>query len=317
MSKDAAAGKGGGATAPPTSGKTNNSEHHQLSPKSTRDRASEPPPQHPPTASQQLSVNGPVDAQGHVTKPPHPSYNRGFSTGQVLASGVGVALDAYPHPSQLPLRGVVRDGTPPLRASPQASSVPSQQYSSAYQLPNKVPASSDLKSLPLSVPLPSAPLTANILESLASEKILANETRSRLGSSDGVKGVAGGVALQSQSQHLQKVIDAQRSQLALLQEISEMVSKNKSLESAVENASGASVEQYQGVGPGLPPAAASSAAGQGHKSESGGGALSATRIVDRTQTFDYGNHSNKALEYRAVQQLEKDSYYRGKESRWP
>ena len=301
-SKDAA-GKGGGTTAPPTSGKTNNSEH-QVSPKIARDRE----PQHPPTATQQLSVvNGPVTAQGHVTKLPHPNYNRSFSTGQVLASGVGVTSDVYPplaH-SQLPLRGVVRAGTPPLRASPKASSVQSQQCNSAYQLSNKAPAPSDLKSLPLSVPLPSAPLTANILESLAPEKILTNETRSRLGSGDGVKGVA-----LPQSQHLQKVVDAQ--QLALLQEISDIVSKNKSLELAV---AGSSVGQYQGVGPAA--TAASSAVGQGHKSESGSEALPATRIADRTQTFDYGNHSNKALEYRAAQQLEKDSYYRGKDNRWP
>jgi hypothetical protein len=119
---------------------------------------------------------------------------------------------------------------------------------------------------------------------------------------------AGGVALQTQQQHLQKVIEVQRSQLAFLQEL---VAQKKTKEGLGE-VTGGGGGQYLPTG---------SMPSQSHMTSSvhnqcGGGTATPSSVRDRTQTFDYGNHSNKVLEYRAVQQLEKDSYYKDA-NRWP
>lgn len=300
----------------------------------------------PPARSHQLSsaaTNGPVEVlPGHVTEVPSAHCNLGLSTASQVPGGpVGVAPDgsalhsfAASYSSQVSLREVARAGTPPSRASPQRQQYQQQQH----QLPNKVLATPELKPASLSVPLPSAPLTANILDSLdgVADKVgsgkedplkpaslVAGRARAVLSKSPatlltGGNPVAGGdvkgVALQTQQQHLQKVIEVQRTQLALLQEIFAKNS-NKPKEGVAKSTSGG---RYQVQPLGLPPSAASGS--HGHvtsvECESGGGATAAS-VVDRTQTFDYGNHSNKTLEFRAARQLEKDSYYGGKDGRWP
>ena len=118
-----------------------------------------------------------------------------------------------------------------------------------------------------------------------------------------VKGMAGGVALQAQQQqqqqHLQKVFEVQR--VLLLQEMF------KSKEATAENFP--SGGRYQ-----MPPGGLSSSGSQGHMMHE------TSRVRERSQTYDYGNHSNKALELKAVQELEKDGYFGGsggKDNRWP
>lgn len=282
---------------------------------------SEAPPSAPSHRLSSAATNGPVEVlPGHVTEETH--YNQSFSTSQVP---VGVAPDgstvpsfAVAYPSQVALREVARSATPPSRASP-------QRQQQQYQLPNEILATTpELKPSSLSVPLPSAPLTANILDSLDGglgkeaplkpASLVASRARDHpLGKSPGALQTGGnplaasakGAALQTQQQqHLQKVIEVQRSHLALLQEIFAK-SGSKAKESGVESGSGG---RYL---PGFPPPSAASGS-QGHVTS--GGALAAS-VMDRTQTFDYGNHSNKALEFRAA--LEKDGYYGGKDARWP
>ena len=301
----------------------------------------EAPPQHS-QATRHLSVNGPIDVSGHVTKLPHPppqaQYHRSFSAGQHpsgLSVGVAQAVHAPssgPHHSQLPLRGVVRSGTPPTQSSPQLSAVPPRNQSYAKTMANPDP-----KPAILSVPLPSAPLTASILDSLDGGAVGVGVSESgppsgpggnisgdplMLGGSGGAKTleaavhgkqapptVLGGVALQSQQ--LQKVIEAQKSQIALLQEISQYVSANSKGLSKTPPTGGSGGGRYQGVGQGL---------GQATPNVGGASAATATlapsRVLDRAQTFDYGNHSNRSFELKAVQQIEEDRYY-DNEGRWP
>ena len=81
---------------------------------------------------------------------------------------------------------------------------------------------------------------------------------------------------------------------------------------------------YKGAGlPPPPPPSSVALTGelpaQRVSSGSSGGMGGASRsIVDRAQTFDYGNHSNKALEFTAaaVRELEQEEGYPNK-GRWP
>ena len=103
-------------------------------------------------------------------------------------------------------------------------------------------------------------------------------------------------------QQIQQVIDAQRTQLALLsQKITQLVTKQK-LRANPQQDSG-------GGGP--------SGMMRGHISSMAPGLgaypQKTSSIALRTQTFDYGNRSNKVLENAAVHQLEQD-YYHGDQS---
>ena len=120
--------------------------------------------------------------------------------------------------------------------------------------------------------------------------------------------------------HLQQVIEAQRSQLALLQNISQYITNNKVVGDGgvIKGVSAAATENKgaQRPRPGLPPQPVpflgqdhvTTLQGRGVGRGTGGGMPS--RLIDRTQTFDYGNHSNKVLEQEAAQQLENDAFYR-------
>ena len=197
----------------------------------------------------------------------------------------------------------------------------------------------------LTVPLPTVPLSASILESLheASSKVDTSGTGSSNNSTnnsttggvaigpattiststaqgqlkdptnvigaqisaDGVGGGGVGVMVSSSatSQQIQQVIDAQRTQLALLsQKITQLVTEQK-LRTNPQPDSGdpcTSGDMMRGhissMAPGL-----------------GGYPPKTSSIASRTQTFDYGNRSNKVLESAAVHQLEQE-YYHGDQS---
>ena len=202
----------------------------------------------------------------------------------------------------------------------------------------------------LTVPLPTVPLSASILESLhdvASKVDTAGTTASSSnnsasnsgngnsnagganigpaistagaelkdstnamgahGSTDGVGGPPGvGVMVTSSSsaaasqQQIQQVIDAQRTQLALLsQQITQLVTEQNLRTNPLQDndGSGGMMRGHiSSMAPGL-----------------GGYPPKTSSITSRTQTFDYGNRSNKVLENAAVHQLEQD-YYRGDQS---
>ena len=180
----------------------------------------------------------------------------------------------------------------------------------------------------LTVPLPTAPLSDNILESLhevgGSNAVATAATTSvdtagngghivdgqsnppggisGPGSMDAslkVGGAGGGVTALSSTtstatsaNQLQQVIDAQRTQIALL---ARLVTDQKRLAATPQqNIPVSRGEISSGVAPG----------GRGERTSS---------IALRTQTFDYGNRSNKVLENAAVQQLEQE-YYRGNQN---
>ena len=187
----------------------------------------------------------------------------------------------------------------------------------------------------LTVPLPTVPLSASILESLheVSSKVDTSGTTSStnnnstaavgaigttttstsaeqgqlkdptnaagaLGSTEGGGGV--GVMVPSSSQ-LQQVIDAQRTQLALLSQITQLVTDQKRRTNPQqEGGPSSSGGMMRGHVTSVPPAL-------------GGYPQKSSSIASRTQTFDYGNRSNKVLENAAVHQLEQD-YYHGNPS---
>lgn len=311
------------------SGKTN-SEQQPRSPRTNRSEAPLPPTQAQAQAQPQRghhSANGPMDVSGHaIEKTTFISYHQSFSSADKASSSdpVGVvpiptaAAAASDHVSQLPLRGVVSRGrTPPPPAAAQNQQIPVQ-----YQTPPSRVLTPNLRPSPLSVPLPSAPLSASILDSLEggeadpnstkddrlnsktstgrttatdsthpvdppSGTILSNVTTAT-GDSMGVagEGVAGIISLQH-TLHLQKVIEAQRSQLALLKEISQIVSSNKSMEAKI-SAGGA---HFQGEGLRPPSAGQGGVTSRpgGVASHPGGAGTLSNRVMDRNVKFDYGN----------------------------
>ena len=188
----------------------------------------------------------------------------------------------------------------------------------------------------LTVPLPTVPLSASILDSLhenasgpaaAGSGSLADATgggggggggsnttiagagdvvkdsSNSTGSSAGPdlreeKGGGGIVSSSSAAtQQLQQVIDAQRTQIALLRQL------------VTDQTHQANPQQDPGVSSGgihvssVPP-------GLGGYPQ-----RKSTSITLRTQTFDYGNKSNKVLENAAVQQLEREYYHGDPNSR--
>ncbi len=180
------------------------------------------------------------------------------------------------------------------------------------------------------------------------------------GEGDGIKMVdpssRGASAVVNQTQSVQKVIDAQRSQLAFLQNISQYVSTTRTLGggggAAVSGGGGggggnndnnsttggvlgyqvgsgvthpgpasfkrggtppvfasgrglaSSVPGMGMVSPPMPPVSTHSHMGASHATFPGRGDVP-SRLADHRQTFDYGNHSNVALEMEAAQQLQR------------
>ena len=185
----------------------------------------------------------------------------------------------------------------------------------------------------LTVPLPTVPLSASILESLheassgsqgegSSSQSAAAAAAVAAAVQEGVMAVnaeqsqpkdsansvgtvapagggegGGGVMASSAaaSQQLQQVIDAQRT---LLSQITQLVTEQKRRTNPQQDPGGGGGGIVRGntdiVTPGH--------GGYSQKNTSG--------IASRTQTFDYGNRSNKVLESAAVHQLEQE-YYQG------
>lgn len=139
---------------------------------------------------------------------------------------------------------------------------------------------------PLRVPLPSAPLSANILESLNSstqDSGGGGGVNQQLTAPNPPQGAAAllqaPLSSATSAQQLQKVIEAQRTQIALLSQLTQQMVQQAHHNQVVS----------QPESPQIP------------------GCLSG-----RTQTFDYGNQSNKALEKVAAEQLEREYF----EDRW-
>lgn len=161
----------------------------------------------------------------------------------------------------------------------------------------------------LTVPLPSAPLNpATILDSLKSslhEPPPAHVTNSQAppslapqppqvagSSTSAVTAVA-----QQQADHLQKVIEAQRTQLALLSQITQQLAvqqRQQSAELQARRARGVVPSDSDRPGPASPPPP---------------GALSS-----RIQTFDYANSGSSGLPNLAAPQFDQEYSVRG---RWP
>ena len=317
----------------PSSGKTYNA-HQSRSPRENKSHVTNVLP------SRHMSVNGPTDIQAPKS---FPEYHRTYSTGN-QGSGDHSVIHPIPNihssashpshtgPSQLGQRVVVGETVPTAYLSHPSSVVPNQKINQ-YSIPpnNKRPS--------ISVPLPSAPLTANILDSLdttssgkgnqinsssnalsgGSIEVGTNFSSSSTSDRSNPSSSGSVGTLINPSHQLQKVIEAQRSQIALLQKI---MSGNQAIGTGLTSNVSVSCGQYQGPSRvAVTPAVPSSNIGQDHvtsQREMGPGATATTRFVDRTQTFDYGNLSNKALEHKAVQQqLEKDSCFRRNQGWWP
>ena len=176
---------------------------------------------------------------------------------------------------------------------------------------------------PLMVPLPTVPLSDSILESLhevggsgggpataggqvtgggvmatslAAQPLPPTHTKDLSNSTAGTAGLAaaagvGGAA--STSQHIQQVIEAQRTQIALL---TKLVNDQKRHTNPQQDSNPDSGGMMRGHGSSVPPGV-------------GGYPQRKPSITLRTQTYDYGNRSNKVLENVAVQQLEQDYYH--------
>ena len=195
------------------------------------------------------------------------------------------------HPPSHPTSPQPHNPTHPHKAQPPSQPLPTQPHNPPTTNPppsNPQPPQRALLANPnlkpsLTVPLPSAPLTENILDSLQSSAAPDGSTCSSSGGDS-----AAGTALSRQvcpsnsnngstasnpstAQQLQKVIDAQRVQLAVtLTQLTQQL---------------AATQQ--------PPGRPKSPVPVGG-------------VVLRKQTFDYANMSNKELEKAAAQQLERE-----------
>lgn len=195
----------------------------------------------------------------------------------------------------------------------------------------------------LTVPLPTIPLSASILDSLhenvsrpatTSSGSLVNtggggssvtiaeaggvpgeqpqlrDTSNSTGTSTVIGGGGGGIGSSSTAtQQLQQVINAQRTQIALLSQITQLVTDQKRQ---------TNLQQDLGIGS----SGGGSGLMRGHISTvppgpGGYPQRNNSSIVSHTQTYDYGNRSNKVLESAAVQQLDQE-YYHGNQnpSKW-
>ena len=106
------------------------------------------------------------------------------------------------------------------------------------------------------------------------------------------------------AQHLQKVIETQRTQIALFSQIAQLVTEQKS------HFPGSTANSSSGGGGNFPPTHS------GHMTSHSAGHIGPAKgIATRTQTFDYGNQSNKVLETVAAHQLERD-YCHGNGNTW-
>ena len=141
------------------------------------------------------------------------------------------------------------------------------------RLPPTRPPSQGGKSA-ITVPLPSAPLNTDILESLQST--LTDTLGGTGGEDKGGRGSSNPPQLTGNltenAEELQKVIERQRSQIELLSQITRLVSSGTLPKTGGENPS-----------PSMLP----------------------SRLASRAQTYDYGNQSNKKLEEKALQELDR------------
>ena len=360
-------GGGGGGGGPPQqpSLASQSSQQHQLHTIPSHETAMPagvvvPPPSSGPPGSnlKQYPLN-----QNHPPSSLIPPTGVGGGGGGGGAGAV-VPTQLHPHapvvnPSLVPPRGASEAAPPAIQTQQLGVPAPAPvigegavvgvegvQVKQAHKTlanPNKKPS--------LTVPLPTVPLSASILESLhdVSSKVDTTgttgssnnsgnsnstaggaktgpaistaaaaaaaqgqlkdptNTMGAQGSTDGIVGGGGGgvgVMVSSSAasqQQIQQVIDAQRTQLALLsQKITQLVTEQKLCTNP---------QQDSGGGP--------SGMMRGHVSSMatglGGYPQKTSSIASRTQTFDYGNRSNKVLENAAVHQLEQE-YYHGDQS---
>lgn len=147
----------------------------------------------------------------------------------------------------------------------------------------------------LTVPLPSAPLSANILDS----PLGSHDSNNPASGGPGILGPVPTVLPASSNkpanpvaaQHLQKVIEAQRTQIALLSQITQQLKQTQHTPRLQANQVPVRSPTPQDT---LSPMIQQQAG-----------------LVSRTNTFDYGNQSNKVLEQVAAEQLEREYYQDG------
>ena len=192
----------------------------------------------------------------------------------------------------------------------------------------------------LTVPLPTIPLSASILDSLhdnvsgtatTSSGSLANtgggggtslivsgaggvpaeqpqlKDASHSTGTSTVGGVGGAIGSSSTAtQQIQQVIDAQRTHIALLSQITQLVTDQKRQTNPQQDP-GVSSSGGSGLMRGHVSTVPPGPGGYPQRNNSS--------IVSRAQTYDYGNRSNKVLESAAVQQLEQEYYHGNPNSR--
>lgn len=320
--KDAEAVKEGSAAAAPPLGKPHNHTSSQPVSPNQNNRSSAvdkeifvgPPPQ---------SINGPQITS--KLPPGAPQLPAAVVAASQLLQTRPIPVDVNPPPQiqlqpPLPTQSQHQQlPVPVVHQQQQPSSLPppSQQQQQAATLKQaqttKLLANPNLKPS-LTVPLPSAPLSTSILDSLGHDSALPTSTSPTppASNSGGVSGVPGplgnlggsifpggppggkgsGPAALNTTQHLQKVIETQRTQIALLSQITQNLSQFSGTPAP-----------HSGAGT-FPPAHVSHMTS--HPSMGVGQIAPAKGIVARTQTFDYGNQSNKVLEKVAAQQMQHD-----------
>ena len=236
--------------------------------------------------------------------------------GSVSTQGKESRSSSLP-PNQLPSPRPSRSNKPTPTARPQANTslpaTPPPPPASSLSPPTTEGESGPPLANPnlkpgITVPLPPAPINpATILDSLKSS--LQHETAGPAppplipphpsNSSVAVGNVPGAgsssvAAVQQQTDHLQKVIEAQRTQLDLLSQITKSLADQQQRQPHAVNARG-------------PPGVAGGNRPHPHSS-------SHSSVSSRLQTFDYANRSSSQLQNLAIQHLEQDYSVRG---RWP
>ena len=216
-----------------------------------------------------------------------------------------------PHNSSAPLNASLNSNTslpptkPALAVHARKSSIPAPVNPGKPYIPLPLNPGKNA----ITVPLPSAPLNAeSILESLNSTLSestgMANSTNAKGMVNNGGGGrpvstqpntistsLGAGVA----GEELQKVIERQRTQIELLSQITQLVSGHSA--SLQQQPSGRQVPSSQSL------------------DMSQDSSLLPSRLASRTHTFDYANQSNKKLEEKAFQELDR-GYQRGERGGW-
>lgn len=244
----------------------------------------------------------------------HSSYHRSDSIDsdlirdahRVHCSSSSSSSNLYPsHPHTAPHPpGHVGVATPPMMSLPASGSNLNQHYScsSSSMLPTKLPHAPNIKPL-ISIPLPSGPLTSNILDSLeeGSDSVSSVNTSSLPKSKEdpapaiNSSSVLGDYS-DGQQQQLQKVMEKHRSQLSLLHDLSHLYNTSAKL-----GVMGRTAGNGSGQGSTLPLVPPSRGADHMATQQRGSGVgETSSRIVEHSQIFDYGNHSNLALEHVAA-----------------